>query len=112
MRASWVATLLPLIALAGCGQVQVAQTHESACESGGFAASLAMDTGGAASPLEAAERTARYGVGDRFPLPADGWHVERQGPTDASVRSGNVHLHSITGRDGTWFIDSVKCDAR
>jgi hypothetical protein len=110
MRVSGAAVvLLPLVALAGCGKVHVAQTHAPSCESGGFAASLAKDTGGQPSALAAAEWQAQRGVGDRFPLPATGWHVERQGLSDAEVRSGDVQLHAITGRDGTWFVDSGKC---
>lgn len=109
MRARRTAALVLLAALAGCGQVHVAQARATTCQSGGFAASLGKDTGGAPSPLDAAEWQAQHGADARFPLPADGWQVERMGVSDAEVRSGNVQLHAITGRDGTWFIDSGKC---
>jgi len=105
------AVLLALAAVGGCGSVQAGQTQASSCKSGGFAASLAKDTGGQPSAVAAAEWQAQRGVGDRFPLPATGWKVERQGLSDAEVRSGNVQLHAIAGRDGTWFVDSGKCDA-
>lgn len=102
--------LLPLVACGAEGRATVEGTGAGlgaqcdTAQTDGFAASLASETGGAASPVEAAEAFVR--TGSIWSSPMTGWSlVEREGAA-ATVSSSDSHLHVIQGPDATWQVDS------
>lgn len=105
--------LLLMLSAAGCGVQRSAETAGGASSSptcgpdsrtSGFALSLVSDTGGAASPVEAA-RDFVLG-GSVWSSPTTGWTATDRGEDGATVSSGDSYLHVFQGPDMTWQVDS------
>jgi hypothetical protein len=73
----------------------------------GFALSLALDRGGQATPLAAAQYFAARQQ-RTWHSPKSGWYVSGQSGNGVSVRSGKTTLHTVQGSDQTWQVDSGK----
>lgn len=84
------------VSAAGCGVMG----NGPSCT--GFALSIAVQGGGAASPFEAARQYAQ----DEGHLPTTGWTTVETTDSGVSLRSGESRLHAMQLRDGTWIIDS------
>ena len=86
-----------------------ATTSGATCEQQtAFSLSLASDTGGRPTPLEAAQWFVQHG--GVAGLPDGDWNVTELGKHQATVTSGATKLHVIKGSDGTWQVDSgVTC---
>jgi hypothetical protein len=74
---------------------------------GDFALSLASDTGGQSSPVDAAKWFAVHGGVDG--VPRSGWQESGRDATGATVTTGGATVHAVQGPDGTWQIDSGSC---
>jgi hypothetical protein len=94
--------LLPLaLLLAGCGANVSGTTRQAdaPCEGRAghsFELSLAINTGGAATPQKAAE--AQSG--------RSGWRVERKGSNGVTLVADRATRHAMQGSDKTWQVDS------
>jgi hypothetical protein len=103
-----------VLTLAGCGARTAnggsgrdtdSPSAQSRCaQQGGFALSLASDTGGQPTPNAAATWFAAHG--GIASLPAQGWRVVDQDKDGATLRSGASTLHVVQGSDQTWQVDS------
>ena len=94
--------LFPLaLLLAGCSANVSGMTRQSdaPCEGRaghGFEVSLAINTGGAATPQKAAE--AQSG--------RSGWRVERKDSNGVTLVADRATRHAMQGSDKTWQVDS------
>ena len=92
-----------LLALAGCG-AGTSERAQTRCAQGGFALSLARDSGGQPTPEAAATWFASHGG---IPsLPTQGWRVVDQDKDGVTLRSSASTLHVVQGSDSTWQVDS------
>ncbi len=90
--AIWLVIAAALPATASCSRV---------CH--GFAASLASDRGGQATPVAAAEWAGAHGD---YGIPRSGWHQDGKDDGGVILRSGNWTVHAGQGPDGTWQVAS------
>jgi hypothetical protein len=97
------ATAMPVRAASETGARSSASSSPSPTCSG-FALSLASDTGGQPSPVEAAVWFAQHGSVQG--VPTVGWQQVHTGGAEATVQSQGVQLHVIEGPDQTWQVDS------
>jgi hypothetical protein len=68
-------------------------------------------TGGAATPILAAERFARNGGVQDLAPPVAGWTVRSSEGRQAVLRNGTWQLSAQQGSDNGWLIDEVRCVA-
>jgi hypothetical protein len=98
-------TVVPLIeqAIASSGTT----APSSSCEGTGFHIGLVKDSGGAASPVQAAKDfNARGGVPGFTAADDATWHVTGPVNSGVGVSAGNLTLHAIQFADKTWAIVS------
>jgi hypothetical protein len=108
-----------VIAAAACGCVTAcgatasllgptAPAARGACEGSssgaGFAVSLAIDSGGEPTAVEAARKFIR--TGGIWTSPQDGWRVESEDDNGATLVAEASSLHAIRLKDATWAVDS------
>ncbi|MGA8015156.1 MAG: hypothetical protein WCB85_04480 [Candidatus Dormiibacterota bacterium] len=101
---------LVLLGTSACGVPVAAPAPASASspscsQERGFSVSLAVDTGGQASPLAAAQWFAVHG-GVWSNVPRTGWRVVGHDSQGTVVQSGSMKLRVFQGSDGTWFVVS------
>ena len=69
-----------------------------------FAASLVKDSGGAPTPVEAAQAFIR--TGGVWSSPRDGWRVTNEDVNGATLVAESSSLHAVRLADATWAVDS------